>query len=141
MSALHQEAVIHCSIVNQEKRLDFLPYHLGDWAMKFESETFSWADSLCLNYSGGYWEFYSLNNGGFFMAPDMKYDVEIFVSGNGFSGKLSGEVAGIITTLFALSSLAFDYYEVNDIFSIKYHQLRDYAKVHPESIDIFSAID
>ena len=141
MSALPQEIAIHCSVVNQEKRLDFLPYHLGDWAIKFENETFSWADSLCLNYTGGYWEFYSLNNGGFFIAPDMESDVEMFVSGNGFSGKISSEAAGIITTLFSLGSLAFDHYEISDIFSIKYHQLRDYAKTHPESVAILSAID
>lgn len=141
MSSAYQHIAIHSYIVKEQNRLDFLPSHLGNWVAKFEQETFCWAEALCPSYSGGYWEFYNLSNGGFFMAPDMGYSIEMFVSGNGFSGKLSSEAVGIIATLFALSSLAFDYYEVSDIFSIKYHQLRDYAKEHPESIDIFSAID
>lgn len=75
------------------------------------------------------------------MAPVITSKLPVFVSGNGYSGHLSSVPAGIISTLFALGSLAFDYHELTELFTVKYHQLLDYAKQQPESIEIFSAID
>ncbi len=75
------------------------------------------------------------------MAPVITSNLPLFVSGNGYSDRLSSVPIGIITTLFALGSFAFDYHEITDLFTAKYHQLLDYAEQRPESDQIFSAID
>lgn len=35
-----------------------------------EPRIFAWMDRFCDEYSGGLWSFYTLSNGGAFMAPD-----------------------------------------------------------------------
>jgi hypothetical protein len=32
---------------------------------------FAWMDRFCEGYSGGIWSFYTLSNGGAFMAPEL----------------------------------------------------------------------
>jgi len=137
----NESNLIHCDKVKDKDRILFLTHQLGCWANEFEQSVFSWLRNLCPEYKGGYWEFYKLENGGFFMAPVITSKLPLFVSGNGYSDRLSSVPIGIITTLFALGSFAFDYHEITDLFAVKYHQLLDYAEQQPESDQIFSAID
>lgn len=53
---------------------------------------------------------------------------------------MSGEVAGLIASLYAFSHLAFKY-QATDIFSERYHQLREFALERSESRVILAAID
>ena len=55
---------------------------------------FSLAERLSEDYHGGYWEFYTLSNGGFYMAPsgDRFYHV---TCENQFEGDLSEDAFGI----------------------------------------------
>lgn len=137
----YKSNLIHCHKVKNEERVHFLIHQLGCWANEFEQSVFNWLSTLCPEYKCGYWEFYKLENGGFFMAPVVNSKLPLLVSGNGYSGRLSSIPIGIITTLFALGSFAFDYHEITDLFTVKYHQLLDYAEQQPESDQIFSAID
>lgn len=56
-------------------------------------------DRFCENYSGGIWQFYTLSNGGAFMAPDAdEGDDEkwaLFNPMNGNGAEMSAEAAGI----------------------------------------------
>lgn len=53
---------------------------------------------------------------------------------------MSGEVAGIIATLYALSHLSFKY-PSSDAIATGFHHLRDFALEHPQADVIFAAID
>jgi len=101
---------------------------------------YNWMGRLCQRYNGGYWEFYTLSNGGSYMVPagieKMRIEVD---EGNGFDGEMSADAAGIVATLFALGQLASETEE--DLISERYHLLRDFALEHAESNLILRAID
>ena len=59
---------------------------------------------------------------------------------NGHSGTVSGDAAGIIATLYALSHLAFRFEDAT-VLSDRFHQLREFAMEHREAVMIFEAID
>lgn len=82
---------------------------------------------------------YTLSNGGFYMAPDLKNPVLLAVDGNGFEGEMSPDAAGIVASLFALCSLAAQTEEDQHI--ELYHALRAYALEHAEARLILAAID
>lgn len=125
---------IQKTIVPENKRPDFLPSKLPTGFMQFESLAYAVADKLCESYSGGYWEFVDLSNGGFFMYPQISDNGKLTIScDNYFEGELDEEVAGIVFTLYAVSSIDHD----------MYHLLLDYAQTLPSEVrqQIFAAID
>lgn len=77
-----------------------------DFPMRLEPTVYAMASMLAAQYQGGYWEFYTLSNGGFWMAPrgDTIYDV---CCENGYEGKLSSSGLGFAATLYAYSNLSF----------------------------------
>jgi hypothetical protein len=104
-----------------------------------EALVFGWLDRLCIDYNGCMWDFYSLSNGGFYMAPINEKPFTIDVPTNGFSGEMSADAAGIVASLFALCDLANRVGE--DKMINQYHWLRDFAIEHAESRLIMGAID
>ena len=94
---------------------------------------------LCEEYSGGFWHFYTLSNGGGYMALASAMRMHIEVAGNGFEGEMSADAAGIVATLFALGQLAAET-EQDGIIRL-YHELNDFAGEHAEAALIRSAID
>jgi hypothetical protein len=92
-------------------------------------------------YNGAYWEFYSLSNGGFYMAPssDKHYQVNC---DNGFEGVLSADAIGITACLYAYSHLSFSSNAVlAEICVNQYHLLRAFMLEHAEAVAIWGAID
>ena len=77
------------TIVPQSERMSVVDGLFGmAYMLKLEPAVFSIAEALAESYTGGYWEFHDLSNGGFYMAPN--HDTEFAVScENGFEGKLS----------------------------------------------------
>lgn len=136
-----QTGTITATLVPENKRMNFMPNFFGpNLMMRGESLVFSWLRKLSTDYNGGYWHFYTLSNGGFYMAPDIKGPLRLVVDGNYFSGDLSADAAGIVATLFALCQLANE--TENDRIIDLYHQLVEFAGTdHPEAGKIFSAID
>ena len=60
------------ALVPDEQRVSFWPQHFGSipqWII-LEPTVFAWMNRFCADYSGGIWNFYTLSNGGAFMAPD-----------------------------------------------------------------------
>nr|WP_320204390.1 antirestriction protein [Cronobacter sakazakii] len=134
---------IECMPVPDEQRAAFWPQHFGSvplW-ITLEPRIFAWMDRFCANYSGGIWNFYSLSNGGAFMAPDADSDEKwsLFNSMNGNGGELSAEAAGIAVCLMAYSHHACrtEY----DAMTEHFYRLRDYALHHPECNAIMHIID
>jgi hypothetical protein len=130
----------------EEERLAFLPKYLGNAFTSFEKRLYYFARQLIEGYNGGYWDFYSLSNGGFFCQCDSDYR-EPFVlhSPNGSSHQVSDETAGIVVCLIALSDLSFQCDKnqpecLNQVVTA-FHALRDFAGEHVDSKLIFELID
>jgi hypothetical protein len=127
-------------VVGEEARLDFLPTHLHiRWLMMGQNLFFTWLDRLSPDYGGGFWNFYELSNGGFYMAPNASRRFAIAVETNGYEGEVSADAAGIISSLFALNQLANVTGEKH--LADAYYDLMDFAAEHAEAPAIFGAID
>lgn len=109
--------------------------------LRFEPYVYAVTSRLSTEYRGGYWEFYALSNGGFYMAPHADRLFRVSCD-NGFEGNLSADALGIAACLYAYSHLSFD---GDDAFvetcTEQYHLLRDYMLEHTEARGILGAID
>lgn len=133
------EAAVTASQISTENRMNALPRHFGNHMMAVESVVFAYMRELVEAYQGGYWEFYDLSNGGFYMAPIGDLELAVTVSGNYFDGRMSPDAAGIVACLFAYSYLANS--TGVDVLINHFHWLRNYALEHPEAGQILAAID
>jgi hypothetical protein len=109
--------------------------------LNLEPAIYSFASSITSEYNGAYWEFYSLSNGGFYMAPcsDNLYEVSCE---NGYEGKLSPDALGITACLYAYSHLSFS----NNVILAEecakhYHFLREFMLEHADATSILRATD
>ena len=132
---------ISCHCVPDADRLAFTAKLFGmNFPMCLEPTVFDMAGRLAAEYTGGYWQFYALSNGGFYMAP--KSDTVFAVScENGFEDKLSADALGIAACLYAYSPLSFGVGDFAETCAQQYHWLRDYMLGHPEVRGILAAID
>src|SRR5438105_14874957 len=115
---------ITAALVPDEARLSTLPRFFGAKLTQAELLVYRWMDALCEAYSGGYWQFYALSNGGFYMAPSRTQRMRLAVGGNAFDGEMSARAAGIVACLFAFGELAQDE-TGGERFIGLYHLLRD----------------
>ncbi|PKO42909.1 MAG: antirestriction protein [Betaproteobacteria bacterium HGW-Betaproteobacteria-22] len=109
--------------------------------LNIEPAIYSITSNIATEYEGDYWEFYSLSNGGFYMAPssDSLYQVSCE---NGYEGTLSADALGITVCLYAYSHLSFSSNEAfAEICANQYHWLRAYMLEHAEASAILAAID
>ncbi len=108
--------------------------------LQLEPFVYAITSKLSEDYSGGYWHFYQLGNGGFYMAPDSDGKFQV-VSENGHECFMSGDALGITACLYAYSHLSFGQSEFADVCAQHYHWLREYMLGHAEARDILRAID
>jgi len=147
---LHQKSAdevsaLTATLVPDEQRVGFWPLHFGNipqWII-LEPTAFAWMDRFCASYSGGIWQFYTLSNGGAFMAPEANEDIDekwtLFNPMNGNGGELSAEAAGIAVCLMTYSHHAMR--TECDAMTEHYYRLRDYALNHAECSAIMHIID
>ena len=133
------QADITAQQVAEADRMDFLPRHAGHRFLLVETTVYRMLEQLSTDYQGGYWDFYTLSNGGYFMAPTDPAQLRLCCDGNGYSGIVSAEAAGIIACSMALNRLSFQF--EGDGLAEAFYQLRDFALAHPESAAIFGALD
>jgi hypothetical protein len=138
MNDLSSAAVICARRVSDEERSRTLPRHFGANYIIVEDAIYSWMDQLSEQYSGGFWQFYELSNGGFYMAPTYE-GLAVQVEGKGYQGRMSGDAAGIVACLFAFSHLSFRIRD--DMFARHYQLLLPFAAEHREAGAIVAAID
>lgn len=98
-SANESEFELTVTQLPDEQRICFWPQHFGtipQWTT-LEPHIFAWMGRFCADYSGGIWSFYTLSNGGAFMAPDADSDDKwhLFNSMNGNGADMSADAAGI----------------------------------------------
>ena len=128
-------------IVPDDRRTDHVDRIFGvHFPLRLEPVIFALADRLSKDYTGGYWNFYALGNGGFFMAPESDALFTVHAD-NGFQGKMSAEVFGITACPYAYSNLSFGDGESAEECAKQFHLLREYMLDHPEVGAILSAID
>jgi hypothetical protein len=127
-------------LIPNSERLQVLPRHFRRYMMRFESAVYSFAEHLCSEYRGAYWEFYEFSEGGFYMAPTGATRA-VRVDSNGFEGTMSADAFGITVCLFACSHLSLSCPSADDVFGRHFHLLRDFALEHAEAGLIFGAID
>jgi len=106
-----------------------------------EPTVFNFAGQLSSDYRGGYWAFYLLGNGGFYMAPATEARFRV-VCENGYEGALSADALGITACLYAYCHLAFTApTAIALILAEHYHWVREFMFEHPEARQILRAID
>lgn len=129
-------------LVNNNQRIKHAANIFGiHLPMRVEPFIYAITDKLAHEYNGGYWEFYALSNGGFYMAPgsDTRFHV---ACENGFGGSMSADALGITVCLYAYSHLSFgDPSAFTEICAQQYHWLREYMLGHAEAGDILQAVD
>lgn len=111
-----------------------------NFPMRLEPAIFNIAGNLANQYDGGYWEFYKLSNGGFYIAPasDEQFNVS---ADNGYEGSMTADALGITACLYAYSHLSFDDGAFAEKCAQQYHLLREFALDHAEAGSIMQAID
>lgn len=133
--------VITSQLVAEDQRIPLTARLFGmHFPMRLEPFVFGMAGTLAAGYHGGYWQFYALSNGGFYMAPrsDSHFNVSC---DNGFEGELSADALGLVCCLYAYSHLSFGEGAFAEACAEHYHLLRDYVFGHPEVRSILRAID
>lgn len=119
-------------IVPEDDRLDFLPEKFQNQLvlLNFDNHVFKFANKLCPNYKGGYWEFVELPNGAFFAYPDFDGFKDCSCAENYAEGSLNGRLLGIICTMFTLNHITWNTYQTNEaaaeVANSLYYKLRDY---------------
>lgn len=128
------------TLVGEEDRMNFLPFYFGTrYMLAGEAAVY---DSLKFltggGYSGGYWNFYEVDSGTFYMAPKSA-DSFVLSSPNGNEATVSADAAGLTATLWALHALAeqTQSQEFADMHSLLYA----YASKHAEFASIEAVID
>jgi len=132
---------ITATTVPEAERVQFLPRFFGHQYMMFgETMVYRWMERLAPDYHGGFWDFYTLSNDAYYMAPALDCEkIRICCAGNFYEGTLSPDAAGIVASLYALNGLVWKTRE--DRFNNLFYALRNYAGDHAEGPAIFAAID
>ena len=139
MSSTPAEPPIIASIVPSHLRARTLPTRFPRLYLTFEMSVFNYMSTFSKSYGGGYWEYFDLSNGGFYMSLQSSKSFLVEITSNDFTGTMSADAASLVVNLFVYCQLAnrhkFDYL-------IKgFHALRQFSLTHPESTLILSAID
>jgi hypothetical protein len=106
--------------------------------VRLEHEFFNAMHLFDDTYHGGWWDFFKLSNGGFYVA--LKDDKQFhMVSPNGFECDVDANTAGIIVSAFVYSNLSFG--PNGEAFGEEYHKLSDFIFQHRKAGTIRAALD
>jgi hypothetical protein len=130
---------IEAQLVPVLRRMQIFPEYFGRHMLTAEAMVYQTLGSLCQDYAGGYWDFYELSNGGFYMAPSTDKRMRLQCAGNGFDAEMSADAAGIVACLFAFNGLVWRTRDVR--FERLFYSLREFASDHAEACAISAAID
>jgi len=133
--------IIATPVYGEDRRMQCLINIAGNMPRHFfglERAIFAAMGLYCASYSGGYWDYFQLSNGGFFMALPNDEHFHM-ASPNGFSCDVDAETAGIIATAFAYGNLSFG--PNGECFGEAYHKLSDFIFQHRNAGLIRAALD
>jgi hypothetical protein len=126
------------TLIPEDQRLAVIEKTFGaHFPLMIEPVIYGITERMAEAYSGGYWLMYTLDNGGFYMAPE---DDRMFIIRCG--GKLSADTLGVTACLYAFSHCSFSRDErFGRLCAKHYHWLRNFMNWHPELPAILDAID
>lgn len=139
---MHQNVpAIKALLVPELQRLDAADKHFGiRFPMIFEPMVYRFTEQLAETYTGAYWHFYTLSNGGFYMAPNLENSFTL-IADNGYTGTISADALGITACLYTYSQLSFSKDAFGQSCTKQYHLLYAFAMEHSEAKAIRAAID
>ena len=127
-------------LVPEDRRMAVAERLFGiHFPLQLEPVVYGITERMAEDYSGGYWNFYTLSNGGFFMAPSTDRVFHVSCD-NMFEGDLSADALGITACLYAYSHLSFAGDFARE-YALHYHRLREFMFEHPEVKEILGATD
>jgi hypothetical protein len=127
-------------LVPEDQRLAITERLFG---LRFPLEPFIYgvADRLAEDYKGGYWDFFTLSNGSFYMAPSDAVTYHV-ICDNFYEGNLSSDAFGLTSCLYAYSHLSFvGTAAFSHTYTDMYHKLRQFMLDHPDARKILAATD
>jgi hypothetical protein len=128
-------------LVPEDQRMSITERLFGlHFPMQVEPVVYGITDRMAESYSGGFWTFYTLSNGGFYMAPASDEHFEVACL-NQYAGTLSADALGITACLYAYSHLSFSNTRFARVSACHYHRLREYMFEHAEVREILGATD
>jgi hypothetical protein len=128
-------------LVPEDHRMSITGKYFGlHFPLQIEPMVFGITERMAREYKGGYWDFYTLSNGGFYMAPSGD-DVYHVTCDNQYEGDLSADALGITACLYAYSHLSFSDGRFARVCACHYHRLREYMMEHPDVRKILGATD
>jgi hypothetical protein len=89
-------------------------------------------------FRAGYWHFFELSNGGFYMAPDIDAAQARSLTSAQLR-QMTAEAVGIAACLLAFRELSSQIQ--NGVMARHYFQLREFATGHAEANEIFAVVD
>ena len=128
-------------LVPEDQRMDVVDQLFGTaFPLQLEPVVYGITDRMAEGYDGGYWHFYTLSNGGFYMAPAEERIFHVKCQ-NMYEGDLSADALGITSCLYAYSNLSFSLSDIAREYARHYHLLREYSLEHAELSVILAATD
>jgi hypothetical protein len=129
-------------LVLEDQRLSVTAELFGThFPLQLEPAIYGITERMAEDYHGGYWHFYTLDNGGFYMAPEGDQVLAVSCD-NYYTGVLSADALGIVACLYAYSHCSFSQNEAfGRLCARHYHLLREYMFEHKEVAAILGAID
>ena len=138
---MNTQTTVTRELVPENQRLYITEKLFGvHFPLQLEPVIYGITERMAEDYNGGYWEFWSLSNEGFYMAPseDRIFHVKCR---NMYEGDLSADALGITSCLYAYSHLPFTDGNIAREYARHYHRLREYMVEHPEVGAILGATD
>ena len=94
---------------------------------------------VCPHYEGGEWAFYSLSNGGFYMAPLAVPDWFVVYAPKEYQGALSSNAVGMLVTAMTLNQLTS--WRDGELMMQMQFRLRDFIKQQPGAAVLCELLD
>ena len=128
-------------LVPEDQRLEVAKRLFGmAFPLQLEPVVYGITDRMAQEYSGGYWDFYTLSNGGFYLSPSEDRIFHVKCQ-NMYEGDLSADALGIVACEYAFINLSFSLSDIAREYARHYHLLREYSMEHPEVREILGATD
>ena len=141
MNTQSTQIIVTRELVPEDRRMSVADRLFGiHFPLQLEPVIYGITERMAPEYKGGYWEFYLLSNGGFYMAPASDSTFHVTCD-NMYEGELSADALGITSCLYAYSHLSFSDGGFGRVCACHYHRLREYMFDHPEVRAILGATD
>ena len=137
-----EPAPVTRTLIPEDQRLSHTAKLFGaHFPMMIEPVVYGITDRMAEAYHGGFWQFWHLDNGGFYMALDSDQVFQVSCD-NYFTGQLSADALGITACLYAYSHCSFSKDKVfGRLCADHYHWLRTYMFEHEAVASILRATD